>query len=63
MRSRPGLVGLEVATRSWCRDLAGVQQVSAWRPVFLVPGRDIIFEVATWVAAREVTTWKNGVMT
>ena len=63
MRSRPGLVGLEVATRSWRRNLDGVQQVSAWRPVFLAPGCDIIFEVATWVAAREVATWKNGVAT
>ena len=28
LRSRPGLVGREVATRKWCRDLAGLQQVS-----------------------------------
>ena len=27
MRSRPGLVGCEVATRKWCRDLAGLQWV------------------------------------
>ena len=25
---------------------------------FLAPGLDIIFEVATWVAAREVATWE-----
>ena len=25
---------------------------------FLAPGRDIIFGVATWVAAREVATWE-----
>ena len=29
MRSRPGLVRLEVATRSWRRNLAGLQQVSS----------------------------------
>ena len=25
---------------------------------FLAPGRDIIFEVATWVATRKVATWE-----
>ena len=28
MRLRPGLVGREVATRKWFRDLAGLQWVS-----------------------------------
>ena len=53
-RSRPSL---EVAT---CRgrDLARLQWVSGW-----TVGIDVAtsFEVATWVAAREVATWRRDV--
>ena len=35
LMSRPGLVGIEVATRSWRRDLDGLQQVSSLTTYFL----------------------------
>ena len=35
MRSRPGLVGREVTTRKWRRDLAGQQLVSSLATCFL----------------------------
>ena len=48
----------KVATRKWHRDLAGLQWVSGW-----TVGIDVAtsFEVATWVAAREVATWRRDV--
>ena len=61
MRSQPGLVGHEVATRKWRRNLVWVVVglklddlgfLASW-----IGGRDIIFEVATWVAMWEVATW------
>ena len=51
MRSRPSVVGREVATRK--RDVATWMSCSRKWPAGL--------EVATWVSAREVATWRRDV--
>ena len=55
----PGLVGHEVATRKWRRDLARLQWVSGLASWDWMSRHH--FEVVTWVAAREVTTWRRDV--
>ena len=57
MRSRPRLVGREFATRNGRRDLAGMATgLEALRAGLMSRHH---FEVATWVAAKEVATWKG----
>ena len=57
VRSRPRLVGCEVATRNGRRDLAGMATgLEALRGDLMLRHH---FEVATWVAAKEVVTWKG----
>ena len=53
--SRPGLVGREVATRKWQRDLV----CFGWAETTSRHG----YDVATWVAVWEVATWIFGVTT
>ena len=53
MRSQPGVVGREVATSG----------LGTWNFGQLDLRSRHHFGVATWVVAREVATWKNGVAT
>ena len=55
LTSRPGLLGIDVATWSWRRDMAWSSRRS--RPGLLNLGSRHHFEVATWFVQFGVATW------